>query len=99
MMSWSSQAVSRKWADLYRKSLFYDDDGDDLTGRAIEDERSRMLERAFDNFIVPLEIFRKDQVIMLIMQIMMPGIRCRRGWCDTYHGSDYGVISWCDIMV
>ena len=30
--------------------------------RAIEDERSRMLERAFDNFIVPLEIFRKDQV-------------------------------------
>jgi len=29
---------------------------------AIEDERSRMLERAFDNFIVPLEIFRKDQI-------------------------------------
>ena len=29
---------------------------------AIEDERDRMLERAYDNFIVPLETFRKDQV-------------------------------------
>ena len=29
---------------------------------AIEDERDRMLERAYDNFIVPLEKFRKDQV-------------------------------------
>ena len=28
----------------------------------IEDERDRMLERAYDNFIVPLETFRKDQV-------------------------------------
>lgn len=29
---------------------------------AIEDERSRMLERAFDNFISPLEKFRKEQI-------------------------------------
>ena len=29
---------------------------------AIEDERDRMLERAYDNFIVPLETFRKDQI-------------------------------------
>jgi len=29
---------------------------------AIEDERDRMLERAFDNFIVPLETFRKEQI-------------------------------------
>jgi len=29
---------------------------------AIEDERSRMLERAFDNFISPLERFRKEQI-------------------------------------
>ena len=28
----------------------------------IEDERDRMLERAYDNFIVPLETFRKEQV-------------------------------------
>jgi len=29
---------------------------------AIEDERDRMLERAYDNFIVPLETFRKEQI-------------------------------------
>jgi len=29
---------------------------------AIEDERDRMLERAYDNFIVPLENFRKEHV-------------------------------------
>jgi len=28
----------------------------------IEDERDRMLERAYDNFIVPLDKFRKDQI-------------------------------------
>jgi len=29
---------------------------------AVEDERDRMLERAYDNFIVPLETFRKEQI-------------------------------------
>jgi len=29
---------------------------------SIEDERDRMLERALDNFIVPLETFRKEQI-------------------------------------
>ena len=74
-MSWSSRGVWRSLEDWSRKFEDHDwavvESLSEYITRAIEDERSRMLERAFDNFIVPLEIFRKDQVITFIFFILI----------------------------